>query len=278
MMRIGLIVFPVYLLTKFKDYWCLPHINGLLAVDALDYFRKSHIHVTWILLDPQLKLIMWLLACVKLLQFSYSIYKNCIFCMQSLEFLLKHICVKRIVWSIAWLKLLSYIYLWCAVHFPVIHWNLVRYISSIIFNKSYEVYFTFNFLFVSCILEILLFLFASHDLILIGHELFEERNLQGAPIFSFFFFLVYYLISKKYRTPRNLWKRDKFESCWITCVWHCGQSTVCQKFDFFLLKIIIIIFMFKFLDYFDVLMLKMNFLKMKKHYLDAFSSEKHFEK
>jgi hypothetical protein len=33
-----------------------------------------------------------------------------------------------------------------------------------------------------------------------------------------------------------------------------------------------------FLDCFDVLMSKINFKKWKKHYFDAFSSEKHFEK
>lgn len=90
-----------------------------------------------------------------------------------------------------------HIYLWCAVHFPVIHWNLVCYISSMIYYKSFEGYFTFNFLLVICVLEILLFLFASHDLILIGHGLFEEINLQGAPVFCFFFFFFYYLISKQ---------------------------------------------------------------------------------
>lgn len=66
-----------------------------------------------------------------------------------------------------------------------------------ILYKSFEGYFTFNFLFVICVLEFLLFLFASHDLFLIGHGLFEERNLQGAPVFCFFFFFFYYLISKQ---------------------------------------------------------------------------------
>ncbi|KAG6737580.1 hypothetical protein POTOM_059108 [Populus tomentosa] len=33
------------------------------------------------------------------------------------------------------------------IHFPVVHWNLVCYISSMIFYKSFEGYFTFNFLF-----------------------------------------------------------------------------------------------------------------------------------
>lgn len=66
--------------------------------------------------------------------------------MQSLEFHLKDISVKRIVISIARLKLLSFIFL-CTVHFPTIHWHLGRHIGSRIFNESHEGNFDFHFLF-----------------------------------------------------------------------------------------------------------------------------------
>jgi hypothetical protein len=63
-------------------------------------------------------------------QLKFRVY----FCMQSSEFLLKDISVKRIVINIARLKLLSFIFLWCTVHFPTIHWHLGGHISSRIFN------------------------------------------------------------------------------------------------------------------------------------------------
>jgi hypothetical protein len=43
-----------------------------------------------------------------------------------------------------------------------------------------------------------------------------------------------------------------------------------QNFDFFCFKLINFCMFF---DHFDVLIPKMNFKKIKKHYLDAFSSE-----
>jgi hypothetical protein len=50
------------------------------------------------------------------------------------------------------------------------------------------------------------------------------------------------------------------------------EKCFCKKLNFVLLQIN---FFLVFLDCFDVLILKINFLKK---YFDAFSSEKHFEK
>jgi len=47
----------------------------------------------------------------------------------------------------------------------------------------------------------------------------------------------------------------------------CGPTILLKILNFF----------FMFLDLFDVLVSKINFLKKKKHYFDAFPSKKHFE-
>jgi len=140
-----------------------------------------------------------------------------------------------------------------------------------IYYKSFEGYFTFNFLLVICVLEILLFLFASHDLILIGHGLFEEINLQGAPVFCFFFFFFYYLISKQALDNKKSLKEGQI---WVMLdylegIWHCDQNVVCQKFEFCFLLKIIIIFFYVFESFWYV-----DFKKNKKILFNAFPSEK----
>jgi len=62
------------------------------------------------------------------------------------------------------------------------------------------------------------------------------------------------------------------------CGWNCfcGWKVFLQKIKFVFCFKLIIFFMF--LDRFYVLISKINFKKIKKHYFNAFPSEKHFEK